>query len=68
MGFGDLFNAGEKARVIFFDNLSRIDEATSDCLCRISTGGGYATRKLYTNSDEVIFNTCNPVVVASMAR
>ena len=28
----------------------------SDALCRLATGGGFATRELYSNEDEVIFD------------
>jgi len=38
-----------------FDNVSRINEETSDTLCRAITGGGIQQRKLFTNSDDTIF-------------
>lgn len=38
-----------------FDNVSRIDEETSDTLCRAITGGGIQQRKLFTDSDDYIF-------------
>ncbi len=38
-----------------FDNVSRIDEETSDTLCRAITGGGIQQRKLFTNADDYIF-------------
>jgi hypothetical protein len=28
----------------------------SDALCRVATGGGYATRALYTDQDEVLID------------
>lgn len=37
-----------------FDNVSRIDEETSDTLCRAITGG-IQQRKLYTDADDYIF-------------
>lgn len=38
-----------------FDNVSHINEETSDTLCRAITGGGIQQRKLFTNSEDVIF-------------
>ncbi|MBE6777978.1 MAG: hypothetical protein E7541_01150 [Ruminococcaceae bacterium] len=38
-----------------FDNVSRIDEETSDTLCRAITGGGIQQRKLFTDADDYIF-------------
>jgi putative DNA primase/helicase len=36
--------------LLSFDNISAIPVWLSDCLCRLSTGGAYATRGLYTNT------------------
>lgn len=38
-----------------FDNVSKIDEETSDTLCRAITGGGIQQRKLFTDADDYIF-------------
>lgn len=38
-----------------FDNVSRIDEETSDTLCRAITGGSIQQRRLNTNADDYIF-------------
>ena len=39
-----------------FDNVSKIDEDTSDMLCRAITGDGIQQRKLYTNAEDYIFS------------
>lgn len=39
-----------------FDNVSYLDEDTSDSLCRAITGGGVQQRTLYTNEDSTIFS------------
>ncbi len=49
--------------MIALDNLSGLSPWLSDALCRMSTGGGFATRKLYTDSDEVIFDAKRPVLL-----
>lgn len=38
-----------------FDNVSYINEETSDTLCRAVTGGGIQQRKLFTNAEDAIF-------------
>src|SRR5262249_5426230 len=45
------------------DNLSYLPAWLSDALCRLATGGGFSTRELYTNDEEVIFDAKRPVVV-----
>lgn len=39
-----------------FDNVSNINDEVSDILCRAITGEGQSKRKLYSDSDEIIFN------------
>jgi len=38
-----------------FDNVSFVNEETSDTLCRAVTGGGIQQRKLHTNAEDMIF-------------
>ncbi|MGB8295626.1 MAG: hypothetical protein WCG85_09395, partial [Polyangia bacterium] len=59
----DLAIAASNAWVIGFDNLSSIESWLSDALCRLSTGGGFATRQLYTDREEAIFDAQRPVVL-----
>jgi hypothetical protein len=59
----DLIIAAMNSWVLSFDNLSGIPLWLSDALCRIATGGGFATRELYTDSEEVIFSATRPVIV-----
>ena len=49
--------------VLAFDNLSNIKPAIADALCRISTGGGFGTRKLHTDSEEMLFNATRPCLL-----
>lgn len=49
--------------VLSFDNLSGMPTWFSDAACRISTGGGFATRELWTNDDECIFNLMRPIIL-----
>jgi hypothetical protein len=59
----DLLIAALNGWVIAFDNVSVIPAWLSDSLCRLSTGGGFATRKLYSDSEEEIFNAQRPAVL-----
>jgi len=62
----DLFIAGASSYVLVFDNLTGIGKHLADALCAISTGGGYSTRKLYTNDEEVVFTIRRPVIITSI--
>jgi len=48
--------------IISFDNLSFLPVWFSDAICRLSTGGGFSTRQLFTDSDEVVLEGQRPVV------
>jgi hypothetical protein len=62
----DLAIAANNAWIIGFDNLSSIEPWLSDAFCRLSTGGGFATRELYTNKEEAIFDSKRPVVLTGI--
>lgn len=38
----------------------------SDALCRLSTGGGYSTRALYTDNEEIFFDASRPALLTSI--
>lgn len=59
----DLMVSANASWMLTLDNLSRLDPWLSDALCRIATGGGFATRELYTDEDEVIFDAQRPVIM-----
>ena len=59
----DLVISAKNSCVLAFDNLSGLKPWISDALCRLSTGGGFATRELYTNSDEIIFDSQRPLIL-----
>lgn len=59
----DLIISAQNSWVIAFDNLSYIPPWLSDALCRLSTGGGFATRQLFTDQDEIILDAQRPVIV-----
>jgi hypothetical protein len=46
----DLFVDSENSYGLTYDNISTLSRPMSDALCMISTGSGFSTRKLYTDS------------------
>jgi len=58
----DLAIYAQGAHVLAFDNLSALPQWLSDGLCRLATGNGFRTRRLYTDSDEVVFEAVRPIV------
>jgi DNA polymerase-1 len=59
----DLSIAARNCWICAFDNVSRIEPWLSDALCRLSTGAGWATRELYSDLDEVLFEAQRPVML-----
>lgn len=59
----DLIIAAVNCHVLAFDNLSVVPGWFADGVCRISTGSGYATRRLHTDADEVVFSAARPVIL-----
>ncbi|MHC4404575.1 MAG: hypothetical protein ACYTG0_33390 [Planctomycetota bacterium] len=62
----DLMIAANNSWCLAYDNLSHVPPWLSDAFCRLSTGGGFATRELYTDQDEVIFDSQRPVMLTSI--
>lgn len=58
----DLMIAASNAWLVAFDNLSSMSPQLSDSLCRLATGGGFATRQLYTDDAEKIFQAARPIL------
>jgi hypothetical protein len=59
----DLMISATRAHVVAYDNISRISSDMSDALCRLCTGGGFATRSLYTDADETLLKAQRPVLL-----
>src|SRR5215217_984112 len=51
------------ARVLALDNVSQLPDWLSDVLCRVSSGGGFKTRTLFTNRDQEIFKGKRPIIM-----
>jgi hypothetical protein len=53
----------QNSRVLCLDNLSGLKKWLSDALCRICTGTGFSTRRLYTNDEQQIFQVQRPIIL-----
>ncbi|HXF56333.1 MAG TPA: hypothetical protein VNO34_01915 [Actinomycetota bacterium] len=62
----DLAIAAKNGWIVAIDNASKLPQWLSDALCRLSTGAGFATRELYTDTDEVILSAQRPVIITSI--
>src|SRR5262249_37862842 len=62
----DLFIAATNAYLPVFDNLSFLPPWLSDTLARLATGGGFATRQLYTDDEEKLFDATRPVLLGAV--
>jgi len=49
--------------LLLFDNLDALNTRTSDTLCRAVTGGGLSKRKLFTDSDNIIFTFLRAIII-----
>ncbi len=63
----DLMIAARNNWVLAFDNVSVVQPWLSDGLCRLASGGGLATRELYTNYEEALFEAQRPIILNSIA-
>lgn len=62
----DLAVSAFNSWTLIYDNLSGLPAWFSDALCRLSTGGGFATRQLHSDRDEVIFAATRPIVLTGI--
>lgn len=59
----DLFIAAVNGWSLAFDNISGLNQWTSDALCKLSTGGGLSTRELFSDDEETLLDAQRPVVL-----
>ena len=59
----DLIIAAQNGYVVSIDNISHLPDWLADALCRLATGGGNSYRKLYTDAEEVVFDSRRPIIL-----
>ena len=59
----DLMIQASENALLVYDNASGLKWDMSDALCTLSTGGGFSTRKLYTDTETIVLNYCRPFVI-----
>jgi len=62
----DLMITATNSWLPVYDNVSGLPGWLSDALCRLATGGGYATRALYENDEETILDAQRPVILTGI--
>ncbi|QEL18616.1 hypothetical protein [Limnoglobus roseus] len=62
----DLMIAAANNHLLVFDNLSYLHQWFSDDLCCLATGGGFSTRALYADDQEMVFDAKRPVIVGGI--
>jgi hypothetical protein len=59
----DLAITADSNWVVALDNISLLKDPMSDAFCRLATGGGFATRALWTDDEERIFEQMRAVIL-----
>jgi len=59
----DLIISASNSACLAFENLSSVPPWLSDALCRMATGSGFSTRRLYSDADEKLFDAARPVIL-----
>ena len=59
----NLLVAAKNSWTIVLDNLSEVQPWLSDAFCRLSTGGGFSARALYSDWEEIVFQAQRPIIL-----
>lgn len=59
----DLVVGAVNSHVLALDNLSSVPSWLSDALCRLATGGGFASRTLHSDRDETVLQATRPIIL-----
>ena len=51
------------SRMLIYDNTSSVRWDISDALCAMLTGGGFITRKFYTDDEQRTFKNARPIII-----
>jgi putative DNA primase/helicase len=59
----DLMITASNSHLLVFDNVRTLSVELSDALCQLATGGGFRTRKLYSDEKETLINVKKPCIL-----
>lgn len=59
----DIFVSAANNWQASFENMSNLSNDMQDALCTLATGGGFCTRKLYSDNDEFVIEVKRPVII-----
>ena len=59
----DLMIQASENKLLAFDNASGVKADISDALCSLATGGGFSTRRYYTDNQSRTFTLCRPFII-----
>lgn len=59
----DLFVAAVNNWLVSLNNISHLSSSQQDDLCCLATGGGFASRQLYSNHQEILVDIKRPVII-----
>lgn len=54
--------------LVSYNNISKLSQQHQDDLCCLSTGGGFAKRKLFSNTEEASINLQRPVILNGISN
>jgi hypothetical protein len=59
----ELHIAANNAHILAFDNVSDLSGTESDAICRLATGGSSSVRRLYSDSEEMLFSATRAIIL-----